>query len=465
MADLRVLKLALLAETKDFVKGLNQATDESNSFSGKLGSALKKGALAFAALGAAAGAAAIVIGKQAIAAASDFSEEISKAGELFGDVSPKVEQFASTAARALGQTRQEALKAANTFAIYGKAAGLSGDELSDFSTDFVTLASDLASFNNTSPEDAINAIGSALRGEALPLRRYGILLDDATLKQKALELGIIDNVKNALTPQQKVLAAQAAIYEQSATAQGDFERTSGGLANQQRILKATIEDLKIELGTALLPIALEVFKFFSDTALPILRNVVSTIKNWINVLDFDLKGSLQSSQRVFQPVLDGLRKAFATVTDAIERNREKLQPLFDLLKVIGTFIITTLGPIALKGLGLLFQIIGQNIAAVIDIVAFFIDIIKKASDAVIAFITPIQNAINKIIELINLIPKININLPSVNIVPTGNKGTTVNNINVKGAVDPNATARQIVKVVNTATTSTGLTFAQRAALR
>jgi hypothetical protein len=47
------------------------------------------------------------------------------------------------------------------------------------------------------------------------LRQYGVLLDDASLRQAALELGIISTTKNALTPQQKVLAAQALIYKQT----------------------------------------------------------------------------------------------------------------------------------------------------------------------------------------------------------------------------------------------------------
>jgi hypothetical protein len=91
-------------------------------------------------------------------------------------------------------------------------------------------------FNNVSQDDAINAIGSALRGEAEPLRRFGVLLDEATLKNAALQLGLITTTKEALTPQQKVLAAQKVIYEQTTTAQGDFARTSDGLANKTKIL-------------------------------------------------------------------------------------------------------------------------------------------------------------------------------------------------------------------------------------
>ena len=102
----------------------------------------------------------------------------------------------------------------------------------------VAWASDLASARNTSTADAIQAISAGLRGESEPLRRYGVLLDDATLRQEALGLGIIKTTKEALTPQQKVLAAQSAIFKQTTDAQGDFARTSEGMANSQRTAAA-----------------------------------------------------------------------------------------------------------------------------------------------------------------------------------------------------------------------------------
>jgi hypothetical protein len=126
---------------------------------------------------------------------------------------------------------------AATFAIFGQAAGLAGQDLVGFSTDLVQLASDLASFNNTSPEEAIQAIGAALRGESEPIRAYGVLLDDATLKARAFEMGIYDGT-GVLTQQQRVLAAQAEILAQTTTQQGDFARTADGAANAQRIATA-----------------------------------------------------------------------------------------------------------------------------------------------------------------------------------------------------------------------------------
>jgi hypothetical protein len=78
-------------------------------------------------------------------------------------------------------------------------------------------------------------------------------MDEATLKQEALAMGLIETTKGALTPQQKVLAANALIFKQTADAQGDFARTSDGVANQQRILEATFKDLQTEIGQKLLP--------------------------------------------------------------------------------------------------------------------------------------------------------------------------------------------------------------------
>jgi uncharacterized protein YoxC len=191
-------------------------------------------------------------------AASDLEETMSKTSVLFGKNSKEVVAFSKNAAKSFGQSKQQALNAASTFATFGKAAGVAGKDLVKFSTDFVGLASDLASFNNTSPEQAINAIGSALRGEAEPLRAYGVLLNDATLKNAALELGLISTTKNALTPQQKVLAAQKVIYEQTTAAQGDFARTSDGLANSTRILEAEQANLNANIGQTFLPIMKQV---------------------------------------------------------------------------------------------------------------------------------------------------------------------------------------------------------------
>jgi len=244
--------------------GLKKAQKEFQRLektSQKVGFALKKAFLpASAALG---GLAAAAI--PAINAASDLEESMSKVGVIFGEGAKEVEAFAETAAKALGQSKQDVLEAAGTFGTFGKAAGLAGTDLAEFSNGMTALASDVASFNNAEPDEVIQAMGAALRGEAEPMRRFGVLLNDATLRAEAMALGIYDG-NGALTDQQKILAAQQAILKQTTDAQGDFARTSEGLANQTRIMKAQFEDVKAELGKALLPVVLAILPVFAKLA-------------------------------------------------------------------------------------------------------------------------------------------------------------------------------------------------------
>jgi hypothetical protein len=203
--------------------------------------------------------------------ASDMAETQSKVGVIFGQTADDIRAFGKAAAQTIGMSEQEALDAASTFALFGKQAGKADAELNKFAKDFVTLAADFASFYNTEPQEAIIAIGAALRGESEPIRRFNILLDEQTVRTRALKLGIIDNINQALTPQQKVLARTAEIFAQSAVAQGDFQKTSEGLANQQRILKAEITNLTTEFGRAFMPIMLQIVRVVRDEVIPRLQ--------------------------------------------------------------------------------------------------------------------------------------------------------------------------------------------------
>jgi hypothetical protein len=221
----------------------------------------------------------LVVGKavteiqRAVAEASDLNETVSKTGVVFGASAAQIDAWASGAAVAMGQSKQVALDGANAFAIYGKAAGKTGPQLVSFSTNLTQLASDVGSFSNVDPAQVIEDFGSALRGEFDPVEKYGILLNDATVKAEALKLGIIKNTKDALTPQQRVLAVNSALFKQTALAQGDFARTSAGLANQQRIVQAQMANLRTEIGTAFIPAFLSVQSTLSQRVIPALEQL------------------------------------------------------------------------------------------------------------------------------------------------------------------------------------------------
>jgi hypothetical protein len=209
-------------------------------------------------------------GYKAAQAASDFNETVSKSGIIFGTASTEIKKFADTAAASLGLSRQAALDAAATMGTFGKSAGLAGTDLSNFSIEMVKLSGDLASFHNANPADVALALGAALRGEAEPIRKFGVLLNDAAVKAQAMKMGLYDGT-GALSAQAKVLATQKLILEQTSDAQGDFARTSTGAANQQRILSAQVDNAKVAIGQAFLPIL--------EAVLPVLVNFATTIGN------------------------------------------------------------------------------------------------------------------------------------------------------------------------------------------
>jgi hypothetical protein len=209
-------------------------------------------------------------GYKAAQAASDFNETVSKSGIIFGEASTEIKAFADTAASSLGLSKQAALDASTTMGIFGKSAGLAGADLSNFSIEMVKLSGDLASFHNANPADVALALGAALRGEAEPIRKFGVLLNDAAVKAQAMKMGLYDGT-GALDAQAKVLATQKIILQQTSDAQGDFARTSDGAANQQRILAAQIDNAKVSLGQAFLPIL--------EAVLPVLVTFATAIGN------------------------------------------------------------------------------------------------------------------------------------------------------------------------------------------
>ena len=249
-ADVSQLKAGLLQAT-NAIKGVDDSVKKASTGMSNFMSKIKQ---VGATMGVAfAGQQVVQFSKQIVMAASDMNETMTKTAVIFGDGFEKINQFAEQSANAMGMSKKSALDASATFALFGKSAGLAGEDLGAFSGDLVTLASDFASFYNTSPEEAITSIGAALRGESEPIRKYNVLINDASLKQEALRMGLIKTTTGALSPQTRVLAAQALILKQSTDAQGDFKRTADGAANTMRILSANMENAKAKLGEGLLP--------------------------------------------------------------------------------------------------------------------------------------------------------------------------------------------------------------------
>lgn len=219
------------------------------------------------------GAAAFGAGlKKSIDAASDLNETVSKTRVVFGGASGEIEKFAATAATSMGMSKKAYLDAASGLKGLLTNLGLADDQSTKYAQSLTGLGADLASFFNTDPADAIDAISSALRGEVEPIRKYNVNINDAAVKTKAFEMGLYSG-KGAIDANAKAQATLALITDQTASAQGDFARTADGVANSQRIAKAEAENAAASLGQNFLPIyqrVVEVVGFLAEkfAALP-----------------------------------------------------------------------------------------------------------------------------------------------------------------------------------------------------
>jgi hypothetical protein len=246
----RVLKVTVLSDWRKFNADRAKAETGLAKFTGHTERLSKR----LQGLGGVLTGGAIVLGlKKTIDAASAMNETVSKSRVVFGPAAAAVEKFASTAATSLGMSKQEALENTATLGNLFVSMKLGQRPAAEMSTKMVQLAADMASFNNASPQDTLEAIRAGLVGETEPLRKYGVNLNDAALRQEALRLGLVKTTKNVLPASIRAQAAYSLILQQSKTAQGDFARTSGGLANQQRILSAEFKDAQANLGKVLLP--------------------------------------------------------------------------------------------------------------------------------------------------------------------------------------------------------------------
>jgi phage-related protein len=190
--------------------------------------------------------------KDAVTQASDLSESASKVNVVFGDAAGAVEGFAHTAALSMGISQQQALEATGTFGNLFRAMQIAPKTSADMSTGLVKLSGDLASFNNMDPTEVLQKLRSGLTGETEPLKDLGVNINQAALQQEALRLGLAKTTAE-ITPAAQAQAAYSLIMQQTTLAQGDFARTSGGLANQTRIMAAQFLDLKANVGAGLLP--------------------------------------------------------------------------------------------------------------------------------------------------------------------------------------------------------------------
>lgn len=332
MAGERTFVVKFVTDIGDATTGIGKMAKSFSGLTGQLekgvGSALKNLIPSFrtmAIAGTAAAGAVAAASFKLVQQASNLEESQSKVNTVFKNSAFIVDNFAKTSAASFGITKQAALEAAGTFGNLIQAFGIGEGQAANMSVTLVSLAADLASFNNTPIEEAIMALRSGLSGEAEPLKRFGVAINDVRLKQEALNMGLYDG-KGALDITAKTQAAYALILKDTNLAQGDFSRTSEGFANQMRILQASLSDAATEVGLVLLPYFKEFVNFINNNIVPAITAFAENLQE---------KGVGRAFEFAIAAMGDFGIQAISVMKGAYIASLEFLRSLADIVEKLG----------------------------------------------------------------------------------------------------------------------------------
>jgi hypothetical protein len=199
----------------------------------------------------------LAAGAAAVKFASDYTESLNKVDVAFKGSSAQVKEFAKTTLETSGIAEGTALDMSAAYGDMATSMGIPTEQAAKMSTSLVALAGDLASFKNISIDVANTAISAIFTGETESLKKMGIVMTEVNLKQFALNSGI-KKTYETMSQAEKVQLRYNYILSVTKNAQGDFERTQGGAANQTRIFTESLKQVGQQMGQVILPLFVKV---------------------------------------------------------------------------------------------------------------------------------------------------------------------------------------------------------------
>ena len=187
-----------------------------------------------------------------VKAFSDLQETINKVDVSFGNSSNQVKAWAQDSIKSMGLARQSALDATALFGDMGTGTGQTQEEAAKMSMGLTQLVADMAPFKNVSFERAKTALAGIYTGETEALKGLGIVMTEANLEAFAMSQGITKSTKD-MTQAEKVQLRYNYVMSVTKNAQGDFARTSDGLANKTRMSGERMKELSAQIGEKLAP--------------------------------------------------------------------------------------------------------------------------------------------------------------------------------------------------------------------
>lgn len=215
----------------------------------------------------------------AIDISSSLTEVENVVRQTFGQYESLINNFAKTSIEKFGMSELSAKQFASRFQAMGTALDIPQRKMADMSIRLTELTGDMASFYDVSQEDVAKSLQSVFSGTTAPMRRYGIDLTQATLKEWALKQGLDANI-SSMTQAEKAMLRYQYVLAHTTNITGDFARTADTWHNQITMLRENFKALGAVVGGGLI----NAFKPFIKVLNAVLQKVISFAEMVTNAL-------------------------------------------------------------------------------------------------------------------------------------------------------------------------------------
>lgn len=244
--------------------------------------------------------------KRAIDISSDLTEVQNVVDVTFGNMKQKVEDLAATSIQDFGMSELTVKQIASRFQAMGVAMGFSQTQMSDMSVELTKLAADMASFYNVEQNEVAKSLESVFTGQTVPLRKYGLDLTQATVKEWAMKQGLDANMAS-MTQAQKTMLRYQYVLANTTAAQGDFARTADTWHNSLVRLSQSFKQIGGIVGGALI----NSFKPFISALNSVMQSVLKFTETVVNALGVIFGWKIEINA-------GGLATDFESIGDAAE---------------------------------------------------------------------------------------------------------------------------------------------------
>ena len=274
--------------------------------------------------------------RKAMDISSDLTEVQNVVDVTFGNMKKTMEDFAKVSLSQYGMSALTAKDIASRYQAMGVAMGFSQKKMSGMSIELTKLAADMASFYNVEQKDVAKSLEAVFTGQTMPLRKYGIDLTQATLKQWALNNGLNANIKS-MSAAEKMWLRYQYVMANSQQVMGDFARTSDSWHNQLVLLSGAFQTLGSIVGGSLINAFKPFIRALNSVMLKVIQfaEVVSNALGAIFGWKYESGGGISND---FSDAADSADDLAGSTGDAAKNTKKMADNLqsFDHLNVISS---------------------------------------------------------------------------------------------------------------------------------